>query len=103
MTRRASDRSRGLSRIQRKAELVATIEQQRIDILVAGERWRHASGSLDAGWQHLKRYRGGIYLAAGALLVGAARHPGSLIRTVKRLAAGGLLLNRARRLLQQLG
>lgn len=102
MTRRASDRSSGLSREQRKVELVAAIEQQRIDILVAGERWRHTSASLDAGWQHLKRYRGLVYLAGGALLVGSARHPSSLIRVAKRLVAGGLLLNRARRILHQL-
>lgn len=101
MTRRASDRHLGPSRAQRKAELVATIEQQRIDILVAAERWQHASVSLDAGWQRLKRYRGLVYLAGGALLVSGARHPSSLIRMGKRLAAGGLLLNRAMRLLQQ--
>lgn len=101
MTRRASDRSHEPSRAQRKAELVATIEQQRIDILVAADRWQHASASLDAGWQRLKRYRGVVYLAGGALLIGGARHPSSLIRVVKRLAAGGLLLNRALRLLQQ--
>ncbi|QOR38339.1 hypothetical protein HNO52_07335 [Billgrantia diversa] len=101
MTRSVNDRRLEPSRAQRKAELVATIEQQRIDILVAADRWQHASASLDAGWQRLKRYRGVIYLAGGALLVGGARKPSSLIRVVKRLAAGGLLLNRALRLLQQ--
>ena len=104
MNRRATDRDRraGQSRAQRKAELIAAIEQQRIDILVAAERWRHASASLDAGWQQLRRYRGLIYLAGGALLLGSLRRPGSLLRIAKQAAAGGLLLNRARRILQQL-
>ncbi|MCE8015748.1 hypothetical protein HOP62_06595 [Halomonas sp. MCCC 1A17488] len=101
MTRRDSDRNRRQSRAQRKAALVAAIEQQRIDILVEAERWQHASAALDAGWQRIKRYRGLVYLAGGALLVGGARHPSSLLRMVRRLAAGGLLLNRARRILQQ--
>lgn len=100
--RRDSDRRQGPSRAQRKAELVATIEQQRIDILVAAERWQRTSISLDAGWQHLKRYRALAYLAGGVLLVGGARHPDSLMRIVKRAAAGGLLLNRARQLLRLL-
>ncbi len=106
MTRRASDSPpppAKPTRAQRKAELVAAIEQQRIDILVEAERWQHASASLDAGWQYVKRYRGLMYLAGGAMLVGGARRPSSLIRFLRRLAAGGLLLNRARKLLQQLG
>ncbi|WP_111412456.1 YqjK-like family protein [Billgrantia lactosivorans] len=101
MTRRDSERTPGPSRAQRKAELLAAIEQQRIDILVEAERWQHASASLDAGWQRLKQYRGLVYLAGGILLVGGARHPNSVLRVVRRLAAGGLLLNRARRILQQ--
>ncbi|UYG05270.1 YqjK-like family protein [Halomonas sp. LR3S48] len=103
MTRRTGDLTPPAkpTRAQRKAELLSRIEQQRIDILVEAERWQLAAAPLDAGWQRLKRYRGLVYLAGGALLVGSARHPNSLIRLVKRLAAGGLLLNRARRLLQQ--
>lgn len=105
MTRRVSDppRLHRPTRAQRKAELVAAIEQQRIDLLVEAERWQYASISLDAGWQHIKRYRGLAYLAGGTMLVGAARRPDSLLRIFKRLAAGGLLLNRARKLLQHLG
>ncbi|MBW6392292.1 YqjK family protein [Billgrantia antri] len=99
--RRDSNRHQGPPRSQRKAELVAIIEQQRIDILVAAERWQRTSVSLDAGWQRLKRYRALAYLAGGALLVSGARHPDSLMRMMKRAAAGGLLLSRARQLLRQ--
>ncbi|MFW3614010.1 YqjK-like family protein [Billgrantia antri] len=99
--RRDGDQRQGQTRAQRKAELLATIEQQRIDILVAAERWQRTSSSLDAGWQRLKRYRALAYLAGGALLVSGARHPDSLMRIVKRAAAGGLLLGRARQLLRQ--
>jgi hypothetical protein len=104
VTHRASDSSqaKGAPLAERKAALIATIEQQRIDILVEAERWHHASATLDSGWDHLKRYRGLLYLAGGTLLVGSARHPGSLARIAKRLLTGGLMLYRARRLLSRL-
>ncbi|MGQ4877494.1 YqjK-like family protein [Billgrantia sp. LNSP4103-1] len=104
MTRRTADPTPSArpTRAERKAELLAAIEQQRIDILVEAERWQHACASLGAGWQQLRRYRGPAILLGGAMLVVSARHPASLIRVAKRLTTGGLLLNRARRLLQQL-
>lgn len=104
MNRRVTDsdpRNRP-TRAQRKAELIVTLEQQRIDLLVEAERWQGASATLDSRWHQLARYRGWLYLAGGALLANSARHPRPLIRIAKRVAAGGLLLNRARRLLQQL-
>ena len=97
-----SDRRSGPTRAQRKAELITALEQQRIDLLVETERWHHASSTLDAGWQQLARYRGLLYLAGGALLINSARRPKSLLRIAKRVAAGGLLFNRARRTLQRL-
>ena len=45
------------------------------------------------------RFRAPLYALGGLLLFKSARHPNSLLRVVKRLAAGGLLLRRARRLL----
>ena len=89
-----------LTRQQRKAELIAALEQQRIDLLVESERWQLASSSLDAGWQRLARYRSVLYLGGGALLLSSARRPKSLLRVARRVAASGLLLSRARRLLR---
>ncbi|KAA0011330.1 hypothetical protein F0A17_14580 [Billgrantia pellis] len=99
MTRRHRDLRR--ARAERKTELIAMIEQQRIDMLVEASRWHQAGRSLDEGWQRLARYRGLLYVAGGALLVGSARRPHSLVRLARRLAAGGFMLNRARLLLRQ--
>jgi hypothetical protein len=90
------------SRSEHKEQLEARIEQQRIDILVESERWRHASASLEAGWRHAGRYRGLLFLAGGVLLVGGVRHPASVIRLARHLATGALLLNRSRRMLTRL-
>lgn len=105
MSRHAADADQQhnkLTRSQRKAELIGALEQQRIDLLVESERWQRASSSLDAGWLRIARYRSVLYLAGGALLLSSARRPKSLLRVVKRVAAGGLLVNRARRLLRHL-
>ncbi len=87
-------------RSQRKAELEADIEQQRIDIYVAASRWRRASRPIDDGWRIMMRFRVPLYALGGALLASGARHPGSLMRIARRIAAGGLLIQRARRLLR---
>lgn len=89
------------SRAERKASLLATIEQQRIDILVESSRWREASRSIDDGWRSLMRFKGVIIAAGGLVMLQSARHPSSLVRVGKRIAAGALLFNRARRLFNQ--
>lgn len=96
------------NRAQRKAELIATIERQRIDLLVEAERWQHSTLGLNAGWQQLeglkpfiKHYRSAAYLAGGALLVVSLRHPRMLVRLTRQIAAGALLLHRARHLLER--
>jgi hypothetical protein len=80
--------------------LEAEIEQQRIDIFVAASRWRRASTSIDDGWRMLMRFRVPLYALGGALLASSARHPRSLVRIARRLAAAGLVIHRARRLLR---
>lgn len=111
MTRRDVDApiSAGASRAQRKAELIAAIERQRIDLLVEAERWKQSTLGLNAGWQQLegrlkpfiKHYRGAAYLAGGALLIAGLRYPSTLIRLTRQVAAGALLLHRARHLLER--
>ena len=85
MTRRAVEKSlpAAASRAQRKAELIATIERQRIDLLVDAERWQQRSLGLNAGWRRLegslkpflKHYRGVAYLAAGAPVLAVLAAP----------------------------
>ncbi|MDR5891785.1 MULTISPECIES: YqjK-like family protein [Halomonas] len=88
------------SHAERKAQLNARIEQQRIDILVEASRYREASRPIDDGWRALMRFKAPLYALGGVLLMKSARHPSSLLRVSKRLAAGALLLRRARRLLR---
>ncbi|QTF91542.1 YqjK family protein [Halomonas sp. BM-2019] len=90
----------GHGQTERKARLEAEIEQQRIDILVEASRCREASRPIDEGWQTLMRFKAPLLALGGLLLMKSARHPNSLLRVAKRLAAGALLLRRARRLLR---
>ncbi|RCV89875.1 YqjK-like family protein [Billgrantia montanilacus] len=103
MTSHATERQHAQppNRAERKARLLATIEQQRIDILVESSRWREASRPLDDGWRSLMRFRGIILAAGGLAVLQSARHPSALVRAGKRIAAGALLFNRARRLYDQ--
>ncbi|MFY0991979.1 YqjK-like family protein [Halomonas sp. C05BenzN] len=89
-----------LGREERKAQLEAIIEQQRVDILVEASRWREASRPIDAGWHALMRFKAPLYAVGGVLLFKGARHPRSLLRMARRLATGALLFRRARRLLR---
>ncbi len=88
-----------LPRATRKAQLEATIEQQRVDLLVETSRLREASRPIDDGWRLLMRFKAPLYALGGILLMQSARHPNSLLRVAKRLGAGIVLLRRARRLL----
>ncbi|WP_163559633.1 YqjK family protein [Halomonas sp. NO4] len=88
------------SRAERKARLLATIEQQRIDILVDAHRLREASRPIDDGWHSLMRFKTAFIAAGGVALFQGARHPHSLVRLARRAVAAALLVNRARRLLR---
>ncbi|TDO16504.1 MULTISPECIES: YqjK-like family protein [Halomonas] len=83
----------------RKAQLEASIEQERVDIMVETSRWRDASRPIDDGWHFIMRFRIPLYIAGGALLVKGARHPSALIRLARRLATGRVLVSQAQRLL----
>lgn len=79
----------------RKALLEARIEQQRIDILVDAERWRHATQKIDALYHAARRWKAPFYGIAGVLIWQSLRRP----KGVRRLAgrAFGLAMT-ARRL-----
>ncbi|MAY72120.1 MAG: hypothetical protein CME82_11775 [Halomonas sp.] len=89
------------SRAERKAELEATIEQQRLDILLASRRFHLAGERIDAGWQALSRYRTPALLAAGTALIPVLRHPGRLARWGRKLVVTGLAIQRVRRLVKR--
>ncbi len=56
-------------RSERKAALLARIEQQRAQLSLAAEGWLTATHNLDRGWQLLVRYRH-LAMVGGALLLG---------------------------------
>jgi len=95
-----TDRRPRTPRAATKAELEARIEQQRVDILVAGSRWRSATRPIDDGWRTLMRFKAPLYAAGGLLLFRLGRHPGRLLRLGRRATAGALVVNRVRRLLR---
>lgn len=88
------------ARAERKARLETAIEQQRVDILVATNRWHEASRPIDDAWRVVARFKVPLYVLGGALLLKSARRPGALLRMTKRLGTGALLLRRIRRLLR---
>ncbi|WP_136247530.1 YqjK family protein [Halomonas borealis] len=70
----------------RKAALEASIQQQRLDLLVEAEHWHRASRPLEASWQAVQRYRLPALGGGSLLLWWSLRHPA----TAKRLARRSL-------------
>ncbi len=85
------------NRSERKADLEARIEQQRVDILVEASRWHEASRPLDDGWRTLMRFKLPLALAGVVLL--RNRRTRHLLHYVRRLGTTALLFRRVRRLL----
>lgn len=86
-------------RRERKAALEATIEQQRVDILLAAERWHDAASPLEAGWQLARRYRTPALTVGGLLLWPLLRRPGKALKLGRHLVLGALTLKRLQKLL----
>ena len=97
------DNAQPTSRAERKARLEASIEQQRIDMMVEASRWQEASRPLDDAWRGVMRFKGPLYAIGGFLLLRGSRKPGSLARLTHRVEGGVILFNRARHLLRMLG
>ncbi|EPC02446.1 hypothetical protein L861_08720 [Litchfieldella anticariensis FP35 = DSM 16096] len=91
----SSSQQRALS----KAELETRIEQQRIDILVESNRWREASGGIDAAWHTLMRFKVPLLAVGSIVLLRGTRNPRAVLRVGRRVATWALLARRAQRLL----
>ncbi|MDN3523661.1 YqjK-like family protein [Halomonas sabkhae] len=87
------------SRRQRKAALEATIEDQRLDTLMASEQWHDATSPLDDRWEMLSRLRTPLLIGSGILLTVVLRRPGPAIKAANRVAMGALTLKRLGKLL----
>jgi hypothetical protein len=79
------------SRAQRKAQLLAELEQQRVDILVDSEYLQQAASPLDKNWQSFKLP---LYLIGGVAAFKLVRHPGGAMAAGRKALAGYMLLKK---------
>ncbi|GAA3901284.1 YqjK-like family protein [Halomonas cibimaris] len=86
------------SRAARKRELLDTLEQQRIDIMVESLRLERAATPLDRGWHTLRRYKAPLLLAGGGVAWQLLRRPGKALRLGRRALGGYVLLRKLQRL-----
>lgn len=80
-----------LSRAERKALLLAELEQQRVDILVDSEYLQQAALPLDRSWQSFKLP---LYAAGGIAAFSLMRHPGSAMAAGRKALAGYMLFKK---------
>ena len=79
------------SRAERKAALLAELEQQRIDMLVDSDTLLRASSPLDSYWKNLKLP---LYAIGGIAALSVARHPGGAIAISRKALAGYMLFRK---------
>ena len=79
------------TRAQRKAQLLAELEQQRVDILVDSEFLQQAASPLDRNWQSFKLP---LYAVGGFAAFKLMRHPGGAMAAGRKALAGYMLLKK---------
>lgn len=91
--------SKRIQRAQRKAELEASIDQQRLALINAGSHCNDASLRLDRYWHILTPYRTALLTAGGIALIPILRRPGTFTRIIGRTLTTAITVQRLRRLL----
>ncbi|MBZ5489101.1 YqjK-like family protein [Halomonas aquamarina] len=91
MTKQVDKSAEPLSRAERKAELLAQMEQQRIDILVCSEFLQRSTSPLDQSWRSIKLP---LYAASGVLAYRLVRRPGGIVRAARKGLAGYMLFRK---------
>lgn len=79
------------SRAERKALLLAELEQQRIDILVDSDYLQQTALPLDKNWQSFKLP---LYAVGGFAAFKILRHPGGAMVAGRKALAGYMLLKK---------
>lgn len=80
-----------LSRAERKALLLAELEQQRVDILVDSDYLQQAASPLDKNWQNVKLP---LYIVGGFAAFKLIRHPSGAMAAGRKALAGYMLLKK---------
>ncbi|MDN6179967.1 MAG: YqjK-like family protein [Halomonas subglaciescola] len=88
------------SRAARKRELLDTLEQQRIDILVESLRLERAAVPFDRCWKVVTRYKTPLLVAGGGVAWQLLRKPSAALRLGRRALAGYLLVRNIQRRLR---
>lgn len=91
--------SKRIQRAQRKAELEASIDQQRLSLINAASHCNDASRRLDRYWHTLKPYRTALLAAGGIALIPVLRRPGTFTRIIGKTLTTAIAVQRLRRLL----
>ncbi|MCA1772368.1 MAG: YqjK-like family protein, partial [Halomonas sp.] len=79
------------SRAERKARLLAELEQQRVDILVDSDQLLRAASPLDTNWQ---RFKLPAYFVGGIVALRLARHPRGALAGGRKVLAGYMLFRK---------
>ncbi|CAH1045309.1 YqjK family protein [Halomonas sp. TD01] len=79
------------SRAERKATLLAELEQQRIDILVNSDTLTKAASPLDNNWRNLKIP---LYVIGGVAALRILRHPGGAMAVGRKALASYMLIRK---------
>ncbi|MEA2119430.1 YqjK family protein [Halovibrio sp. HP20-50] len=79
------------SRAERKALILAELEQQRVDILVDSDYLQQVASPLDKHWQSFKLP---LYAVGGFTAYKLMRHPGGAMVAGRKVLAGYMLLKK---------
>ncbi|RUR36063.1 YqjK family protein [Vreelandella populi] len=91
MTKQIDKSAEPLSRAERKAALLAQLEQQRIDILVCSDYLQRSTSPLDQNWRSIKLP---LYAAGGLLAYKFVRRPGGIMAAARKGLAGYMMFRK---------